>query len=405
GPDEASEQRSGPTNGVSEACHQEGAIGVTGPLPRPRGALAALEPYIPGRSAEEVMERFHIRTVIKLGSNENPLGLSPRVRRALIRSLDRIHHYPDGDCTRLRERLAERLGLSPAHFCVANGVDNVLTCVGLAYLDAGDRCVVGAPTYTAYVGLARLLGAIPVEVPLRDWRYDVQATVAAAAGAKAVIVCNPYNPTGSALRHDDVRELLERIRPEVLVVLVEAYAEWADDPGFPDSVALLRRHPNLMVLRTFSKIYGLAGLRVGYAIATPEIIGALNQVREPFPVDRLAQAAAEAVLDDKAYVRASFENNRRGKAALAKAFTGLGLRHLPSQANFILVNLERPAAEVAERLLERGVIIRPGGMWKLPTWARVTIGTPAQNAHVVAALASVLEKTRRGKPRARGGRR
>ncbi|TMJ09344.1 MAG: aminotransferase class I/II-fold pyridoxal phosphate-dependent enzyme, partial [Bacillati bacterium ANGP1] len=157
--------------------------------------------------------------------------------------------------------------------------------------------------------------------------------------------------------------------------------------------------------RTFSKIYGLAGLRVGYAIAAPEIIGSLNQVREPFPVDRLAQAAAEAVLDDKAYVRASFENNRRGKAALAKAFTGLGLRHLPSQANFILVNLERPAAEVAERLLERGVIIRPGGMWKLPTWARVTIGTPAQNAHVVAALASVLEKTRRGRPRARGGHR
>src|SRR5207302_8288143 len=138
------------------------------------------------------------------------------------------------------------------------------------------------------------------------------------------------------------------------------------DPGFPDSVALLRRHPNLMVLRTFSKIYGLAGLRVGYAIAAPEIIVALNQVREPFPVDRLAQAAAEAVLDDKAYVRASFENNRRGKAALAKAFTGLGLRHLPSQANFILVNLERPAAEVAERLLERGVIIRPGKCGSCP---------------------------------------
>ncbi len=362
-------------------------------LPRARSALAALEPYIPGRSAEEVTERFHLTTVTKLGSNENPLGLSPRVREALIRSLDRINHYPDGDCTRLRRRLADRLGLTPAHICCANGVDNVLTCVGLAYLDAGERCVLGAPTYTAYRNLVKLLGAVPIEVPLRDWRYDARATAEAAPGAKAVIVCNPNNPTGTILRHDELQALVERIPPDVLVVLDEAYAEWADDPGFPDAVALLRRHPNLVVLRTFSKIYGLAGLRVGYAIAAPEIVGSLDQVREPFPVDRLAQAAAEAVLDDEPYVRASFENNRRGKAFLAQAFAGLGLRHLPSQANFLLVDLGTPAAEAADRLLERGVIIRPGAMWGLPTWARVTIGTPEDNARLTAALSAVLGKT------------
>jgi len=366
---------------------------VTGSLPRARSALAALEPYIPGRSAEEVTERFHITTVTKLGSNENPLGLSPRVRDALIRSLDRIHHYPDGDCTRLRRRLADRLGLTPAHLCCANGVDNVLTCVGLAYLDPGERCVLGAPTYTAYRSLARLLGAVPVEIPLRDWRYDVPATAEAARGAKAVIVCNPNNPTGTILRHEELEGLVDRIPQDVLIVLDEAYAEWADDPGFPDAVALLRRHPNLVVLRTFSKIYGLAGLRVGYAIAAPEIVGALNQVREPFPVDRLAQVAAEAVLDDEPYVRAAFENNQKGKAFLAAAFAELGLRSLPSQANFILVDLARPAAEVADRLLERGVIIRPGPIWRLPTWARVTIGTPEDNARLIAALSAVLGKT------------
>ena len=362
--------------------------------PRPRKALAALEPYIPGRSAEDVMERFGLTEVAKLGSNENPLGPSPRVREALIRSLDRLHHYPDGECTELRRRLAARLELTPAHFCVANGVDNVLTCLGLAFLDAGDRCVVGHPTYTAYAGFAKLLGAVPVEVPLRDWRFDVEAIAAASRGARAVIVCNPNNPTGSILRHDEVRTLLERVSPEVVVVLDEAYAEWVDDSAFPDAVALLRRHPNVIVLRTFSKIYGLAGLRVGYAIAVPEVAGFLNQVREPFPVDRLAQAAAEAVLDDDAYVERSFDNNRAGKTFLAGAMSGLGLRHLPSQANFILVDLGRPAAEVAERLLARGVIIRPGAMWRLPTWARITIGTPEENARLVEALSAVLETLR-----------
>ena len=336
------------------------------------------------------MERFGLTRVVKLGSNENPLGPSPRVREALIQALDRIHHYPDGECTTLRRRLAERLGLTPAHFCVANGVDNVLTCLGLAYLDPGDRCVIGRPTYTAYAGLARLLGAVPIEVPLRDWRYDARATADASAGAKAVIVCNPNNPTGSILHHEEVQGLLERTPPEVLVVLDEAYAEWADDPAFPDAIALLRRHANVVVLRTFSKIYGLAGLRVGYAIAAPEIIASLNQVREPFPVDRLAQVAAEAILDDHAYVHASHENNRQGRAFLASAFAALGLTHLPSQANFLFVDLGRPAADVAERLLERGVIIRPGAMWGLPTWTRITIGTPEENARLVEALSAVL---------------
>jgi histidinol-phosphate aminotransferase len=358
--------------------------------PHARKALAALHPYVPGRSAEEVMELYDLPRVVKLGSNENPLGLSPRVRTALIAALDRIHHYPDGESTRLRQQLAVRLGVTPAHLFCANGVDNVLTCLGLAFLDPGDRCVVGAPSYTAYASLATLLGATPVEVPLQDWRFDVPATAAAAANAKVLFVCNPNNPTGAILRHDEMQELLARTPPETLVVLDEAYAEFADDPAFPDAIALLRRHSNLMILRTFSKIYGLAGLRVGYAIAAPELTASLNQVREPFPVDRLAQVAAEAVLDDDDFTRASFENNRAGKAFLAGAFTRLGLRHLPTQANFVLVDLARPAAQVAQSLLERGVIIRPGEIWRLPTWARITIGTPEENARLIEALSAVL---------------
>jgi len=207
-----------------------------------------------------------------------------------------------------------------------------------------------------------------------------------------VIVCNPNNPTGSILRHNELQALAEGVPPDALLVVDEAYAEWVDDPAFPDSVALLRRHPNIVIVRTFSKIYGLAGLRVGYAIGAPEIVASLNQVREPFPVDRLAQAAAEAALDDDAYARAAYENNRAGKAALAQGLTALGLRPLPSQANFVLVDLGRPAATVAERLLERGVIIRPGGMWRLPMWARITVGTPQEIARLLEALSTVLRQ-------------
>ncbi len=360
--------------------------------PLARRALAALEPYIPGRSAEEVAERYGVGQVTKLGSNENPLGVSPRVRDAVVSALERVHHYPDPGCTRLRRRMAARLGVAADQLMISNGADNVLTCIGLAFLDPGDRCILGAPSYTAYPSLALLMGATPVEVPLRDWRFDVPAMAAAAAGAKVVIVCNPNNPTGTILSHDEMETLLRMVGRDTLVVVDEAYAEWVEDPEFPDTIALLRRHPNLLVLRTLSKIYGLAGLRVGYAVAAPELIACLDRVREPFPVDRLAQAAAEAVLDDEGYVWAAFQNNLAGKAFLSRALTELGLRHLPSQANFILVDLGRPADQLAERLMERGVIVRPGTLWRLPTWARITIGTPEDNARLVEALSAVLRE-------------
>jgi histidinol-phosphate aminotransferase len=360
------------------------------PHPLARKALATIEPYVPGRSAEDVQKRYGLTSVAKLGSNENPLGVSSRIRDALAAAIDGVHHYPDPTCAALRRRLAARLAVTPEHICVANGVDNVLTCLGLAFLDAGDRCVIGAPTYTSYASLALMLNAIPVEVPARDWRLDLPRMAGAAATAKMVIVCNPNNPTGTIVTHDEVDAFLRSLGPTTLAVLDEAYAEFVDDPAFPDTIALLRRYSNLVVLRTFSKIYGLAGMRVGYAVAAPEIIACFNQVREPFPVDRLAQVAAEATLDDEAYVRAAFENNRSGRAWLAAALSDLGLRHIPTQANFMLVDLGRPSDEVARQLLPHGVIIRPGAMWRLPTWARITVGTPDENRRAVAALRTVL---------------
>ena len=359
--------------------------------PLARKALAAVEPYVPGRSAEDVQKQYGLSSVAKLGSNENPLGVSPRIRDALLAVIDGVHHYPDPTCAALRRRVAARFGVTPDHVCVANGVDNVLTCLGLAFLDTEDRCVIGAPTYTAYASLALMLNAVPVEVPGREWRLDLPRMAGAAANAKMVIVCNPNNPTGTIVTHDEVEAFLGSLPPTTLAVLDEAYAEFVDDPAFPKAAALLGRHPNLVVLRTFSKIYGLAGLRVGYAVAAPEIIACFNRVREPFPVDRLAQAAAEATLDDEPYVRAAYENNRAGRAWLAGALAGLGLRTIPSQANFVLVDLGRPSDEVARQLLPRGVIIRPGAMWRLPTWARITVGTADENRRAITALRTVLE--------------
>jgi histidinol-phosphate aminotransferase len=358
--------------------------------PLARKSLAAIEPYVPGRSAEDVRKQYGLSTVAKLGSNENPLGISRRIRDAIVGVIDGVHQYPDPTCAALRRRLADRYGLTPDHVCVANGVDNVLTCLGLAFLDAGDRCVVASPTYTAYAALALLMNAVPVEVPLRDWRSDLPAMAAAAANAKMVIVCNPNNPTGTIVTHDEVDAFLRRLPPTTLPVLDEAYAEFVENPAFPDSAALLRHYPNLIVLRTFSKIYGLAGLRVGYALASPDLIACFNQVREPFPVDRLAQTAAEATLDDEPYVRATFENNRAGRTWLTAALSEMGLRVIPSQANFVLVDLGRPADEVGRQLLPHGVIVRPGAMWRLPTWVRISVGTADENRRVAASLKTVL---------------
>ncbi|HET7264877.1 MAG TPA: histidinol-phosphate transaminase [bacterium] len=362
------------------------------PHPLARKALAAIEPYVPGRSAEDVRREFGLASVAKLGSNENPLGVSPKIRGALLAAIDGVHQYPDPTSASLRRRVAARFGVTPEHVCVANGVDNVLTCLGLAFLDTGDRCVIGAPTYSAYASLALMLNAIPVQVPVRerDWRLDLPRMAGAAANAKMVIVCNPNNPTGTIVTHDEVEAFLRSLPATALAVLDEAYAEFADDPAFPDSAALVGRYPNLIVLRTFSKIYGLAGLRVGYAVAAPDIIACFNQVREPFPVDRLAQAAAEATLDDEMYVRTAFENNRTGRVWLASALADLGLRSIPTQANFVLVELGRPAADVARQLLRHGVIIRPGAMWGLPDWARITVGTTDENRRVVESLKAVL---------------
>jgi histidinol-phosphate aminotransferase len=358
--------------------------------PLARKALAAIEPYVPGRSTEEVQELYGVAHVTKLGSNENPYGVSPRIREALLGVIGGANRYPDPTNAALRRRVAARFGVTPDHICVANGVDNVLTCLGLAFLDAGDRCVVGAPTYTAYAALALMLNAIPVEVPVDEWRLDLPRMAGAAANAKMVIVCNPNNPTGTIVTHDELEAFLRRLPPTALAVVDEAYAEFADDPAFPKTAALLGRYPNLIVLRTFSKIYGLAGLRVGYAVAAPDIIACFNQVREPFPVDRLAQAAAEATLDDEAYVRAGYDNNLAGRAWLAAALSELELQSIPSQANFVLVDLGRPADDVARRLLPHGVIIRPGAMWRLPTWARITVGTADENRRAIAALRTVL---------------
>lgn len=355
-----------------------------------RGVLDLPE-YVPGKPVEEVRRELGLADVVKLASNENPLGPSPRALRAVQEALSSAHVYPEGSSPALREALARRHGVSPDMVLVGNGGDNVITMICLALLEPGQEMLTGAPTFPAYEHAARLAGGRPVLVPLREHAFDLEALAAAVGPAtKLVFVCTPNNPTGTISRRAELARFLDALPPRVVVVFDAAYADYADDPDYDDGLGFVREGRNAVVLRTFSKVFGLAGLRVGYAVAPAGLIRVIDRVREPFPVNRLGQAAALAALEDHEHVRRSLAVNREGKRFLYRELAARGLRYVPTQANFLLVDVGRPADDLYRRLLARGVIVRPGSAWGYPTAFRVTIGTPEQNARFLAALDAAL---------------
>ncbi|MBO8141572.1 MAG: histidinol-phosphate transaminase [Firmicutes bacterium] len=360
------------------------------PVPRP--ATACIEPYVPGKSAEEARQELGLASVIKLASNENPLGPSPHALKALAGCLHELHRYPDGRAAALRKALSEKYGLPADHFLVANGSDGILKLLAEAYLEPGDEVVVGQPSFSQYSFAARLMGAREVVVPLVDMRHDLPA-MAAAIGprTKIVFLCNPHNPTGTVVSRDEVERFLEQVPPHVLVVLDEAYAEYVEDPGAANGMAWVEQSDrSVVVVRTFSKIYGLAGLRVGYAAASPNIIETLSRVQEPFQVNALAQVAAAAALRDQEHVERSRRINQEGKQYFYRRLRELGLEYVPTEANFVLIDTGQDSRDVFEQLLRRGVIVRPGAPFGLTRHVRVTIGTEEQNQRFFAALEEVL---------------
>lgn len=358
---------------------------------RPKAHIVDLPVYQPGRAIEDVKRTYGLTDVIKLASNENPFGFSPRVREAVIQAVSSANRYPDGAATALRRALSEHLGVGEESLICGNGSDEIVQLIARAYLAPGTSTVMATPTFPRYKTNAVIEGARVIEVPLKDGRHDLDAMAAAVTDDTRVVwVCNPNNPTGTMVTHDELVAFLARVPRHVLVVLDEAYVEYVTDARFPRSLELLRAHENLILLRTFSKIYGLAGFRIGYGIAAPTVIDALNRVREPFNTSFVAQAAALAALKDQAFVAACVEKNEEGKRQLYEGFARLGLHYYETHANFILVDVGRPAGAVFEALLRQGVIVRSGEALGYPMALRVTIGDAAQNGRLLEALAAAL---------------
>lgn len=356
-----------------------------------RQEILAIEPYSPGKPIEEVKQEYGLTDVIKLASNENPLGPGPLAVSALQKAAGDAHLYPDGSCSRLREALGKKLAVSPSQLIVGNGSDELLKLAAEVFLGPSDSVVMADPTFSEYQFAARLMGASVRRVPLKDFRHDLPAMAKAVdESTRMVFVCNPNNPTGTIVTHGELKAFLESVPAGVVVVLDEAYVEYVQDDGFPRALDLIGDYPNLLITRTFSKLHGLAGLRVGYGIAQPELISLLQRVREPFNVNALGQAAAVAALRDFEHAAQSVQVNESGKSFLYDLFTSLDLTYVRTNTNFVLVDVRRDSKEVFQRLLIKGVIIRSTHSFGLPTYLRVTVGTDGQNRRLAVALREVL---------------
>ncbi len=359
-----------------------------GPAPVPQ--LAGIETYQPGKPLEAVKRELGLRRVVKLASNENPLGPSPRALAAARRDLAQCHRYPDGSCHDLRRALSRAWRLPPDHFVFGDGSNEILMLACQAYCGQGDRVAFSAWSFSVYRSAALSARAVPVEVPSPDFRHDLAALAREAMRAKLVFLCNPNNPTGSWHPPAALEAFLGSAPRSCLVVLDEAYAEYAGQT-FARDRGWLKRFPNLLVCRTFSKAYGLAGLRVGYGVAAPPLLSALEKLRQPFNLNRVAQSAALAALADGAFVRRTLDLNRRGLAELGAFLRSRGLWHLPSRANFLFFRQPaRPAPGAGswfDFLLGRGVIVRPqpGG------YLRINTGTREENLRFMRALDAGLK--------------
>jgi histidinol-phosphate aminotransferase len=355
-------------------------------------ALAALPVYQPGRPIEEVARELGLppEDILKLASNENPLGPAPRALRALQEALPRVNLYPDGNAFYLKQKLAAHLGVQPANLLLGNGSNELIELVGHAYMAPGVDVVVSEFCFAVYPLVTQLFGARLVTVPAKRYAHDLPAMLQAITPrTRVVFVANPNNPTGTSVAPEALERFADAVPPHVLLVLDEAYIEFLESP--PDLLARLRNgtQANLLLLRTFSKIYGLAGLRLGYGIGAPELIALLEKARQPFNVNALAQAAAMGALDDAEHVQRTRQNNAAGLRFFEAAFRRMGLEFIPSAANFILVRVGE-GQRVFEAMQRRGVIVRPMGGYGLGEWIRITVGTPAQNERCLQALETAL---------------
>lgn len=354
--------------------------------------VRGLIPYQPGKPIEELEREYGIRDAVKLASNENPLGPSPLAMEAAHAALGESARYPDGNGFALKRALSQQLGVAAEQITLGNGSSDLLEFAARVWVAPEHEVVYSQYCFALYPLLAQVLGARGQAVPARDFGHDLEAMAQRVNDrTRLVYIANPNNPTGTWLRSGELEAFLAAMPAHVLVVLDEAYYEYVDEPQYPQSLAWLGRYPNLMVTRTFSKVYGLAGLRVGYGVSHWELADLMNRVRPPFNVNSLALAAATAALQDKAHLQHSREVNRAGMAQLTEAFSASGLDYIPSVGNFVTVNVGQPGDKVYEALLGHGVIVRPMAGYGLPEHLRVTVGQEQENARFIQALKAILK--------------
>ncbi len=353
-----------------------------------RQELNELTAYKPGKPIDDVKREYGLTEVIKLASNENPLGCSPKAVEAVKKAADNLAIYPDGNTTLLKEALANRLNLKPSQVLLSSGSDEMVDQIAKTFIDKNDEIIMADITFPRYISTTKMMGGTPKIVPLNDWTYDLDSMLLAITDkTKLIWLCNPNNPTGTMFSEDKLLNFLKQVPKNIIVIYDEAYNEYVTNEDYPkNSMNLLKNYPNLIVMRTFSKIYGLAALRVGYTMASEEIIHNINKIRGPFNVNTLAQVAALAALEDDEFIKKSYEINREGKEYLYKEFKSLDLKYAPSETNHIFVNVNKDANEVFVELQKRGMIIRP----IVETWIRVTIGTMEQNKKFISLIKEVL---------------
>ncbi|MBZ4653676.1 MAG: hisC [Peptococcaceae bacterium] len=355
-----------------------------------RKSITHLTPYNPGKSLKQLEQEIG-KKIIKLSANESLWGPSPRVQKVLQDALNLLHLYPDGMAFQLKEALATLWGLKISNFILGNGADELILMTALAFLNPGDEVIIPTPTFSEYETAVTIAGAKPLLINQPALRFDLpELAKSVSAKTRMVFLCNPNNPTGTSFTHEELKTFLESLPHDILVVLDEAYCHYAADPHFPSSRDLIKAFPNLMVLRTFSKVFALASLRVGYAVGREENMKIMEKVRQPFNVNTLGQCAALAALQDQTYTAQVITETIKERTWLTGELTILGLNVLPSQANFILVEWKKDASLAVQKLLHEGILVRNTASFGLPDWLRITIGPHPQMEALVLALSRVL---------------
>lgn len=349
-----------------------------------RPSLEKIKPYVPGKNPEQP-------NVIKLASNENPFGPSPKALEAIKNVAKDLSVYPDQHCIALREAIAKKISIPSNNIIIGNGSDEVMQFVCAAFLNAKEEAIIANNAFSTYEFVARIFDGNPVFVDLKDYGYDLNAMARAISlNTKIIFICNPNNPTGTFIGKKELDTFIKAVPKGIITVIDEAYADYAEDKDFPDSLKYVKDGKDVVVLRTFSKIYGLAGIRVGYGVAKPELIKYLYLTKLPFNVNRAAQAAAAAALDDDKFVEKSRANNHIGKKYLYSELTKMKVEFIKTEANFIFITLNMPSDETFIELMRNGIIVRPLTSFGFPQSIRVTVGTPEQNQKFIEALKQVI---------------